>query len=177
MSLLWGGDDITFLASPQVLVCHPRLDKRFELGPQINTVELILVYDRGVSVYWVPAIPSEAVYTSSVNGNSSRYRGPRLPMESLSRTHSTTTPTVLGNRTGLCGTLPTTTGTYKMGRQVRTRLRIGRRTRKQEERAFWDRNVSELVVFDDFQEHISFPLEEKFLTPPRQLDYLSMGRL
>lgn len=58
MVLFRRGDSTTFLTFPQILVCHPRLDVRLELMPQILNVEDLLADDRRVRVYWVPAIPS-----------------------------------------------------------------------------------------------------------------------
>jgi hypothetical protein len=60
-SLLWRGDSSTFLAFPQILICHPCLDVRCELGPQIHKINDVLVDNRRFCVYWIPTIPSEAI--------------------------------------------------------------------------------------------------------------------
>ena len=60
-SLLGRGDGTTFLASPLVLVCHPRLDIRRELGPQIHELNDVLVDHRWFHVYWILAVPPKTV--------------------------------------------------------------------------------------------------------------------
>jgi len=65
-SLLRRGDCATFLTFPQILVCHPRVDVRCELGSQIHKADDVLMDDRGLRVDCILAIPPEAIYGTFV---------------------------------------------------------------------------------------------------------------
>jgi hypothetical protein len=66
-------------------------------------------------------------------------------------------------------------GESEVRRRASIQGTIGERTRQQKERAFRDRDISELGVINDFEEHISFPLVEPFLRH-KGAEIASLGR-